>query len=40
MGTSKVREALEMGTEVKDIISSYQKELENFSEFRKTYLIY
>jgi uncharacterized protein YbbC (DUF1343 family) len=40
MGTSKVREALEKGIDIKDIIKSYQQELDNFSELRKTYLLY
>lgn len=40
MGTTKVRKNLDKGMEVKDIISSYSKELENFSEMRKPYLLY
>lgn len=40
MGTSKVREALEKGIDVKDIIKSYKGELDNFSELRKPYLLY
>jgi uncharacterized protein YbbC (DUF1343 family) len=40
MGTSKPREALEKGIEVKDIIKSYQADLDNFSKLRKSYLLY
>jgi uncharacterized protein YbbC (DUF1343 family) len=40
MGTSKVREALEKGSDVKDIVKSYQEELDNFSKLRKSYLLY
>jgi uncharacterized protein YbbC (DUF1343 family) len=40
MGTSKVRQALEKGSDVKEIIKSYQDELDNFSELRKSYLLY
>ncbi len=40
MGTSKVRQALEKGSDVKEIIKSYQVDLDNFSELRKTYLLY
>lgn len=40
MGTSKVREALEKRTDVKIIIKSYQQELDNFSDLRKSYLLY
>ena len=40
MGTSKVRQALEKGIDVKDIIKSYQQELDSFSELRKPYLLY
>ena len=40
MGTSKVREALEKGAGVKEIIKSYDKELNKFSELRKPYLLY
>lgn len=40
MGNSKVREALEKGIDVKDIIKSYKGELDNFSELRKPYLLY
>ncbi|NIO47815.1 MAG: DUF1343 domain-containing protein [Candidatus Aminicenantes bacterium] len=40
MGTSKVREALEKGVDVNDIIRSYQEGLDNFSELRKPYLLY
>ncbi len=40
MGTSKIREAFEKGFDVKDIIRSYEVELNNFSELRKSYLLY
>jgi uncharacterized protein YbbC (DUF1343 family) len=40
MGTSKLREALEKGIDVKDIIKSYQVDLDNFSKLRKPYLLY
>ena len=40
MGTSKVRQALEKESDVKEIIKSYQKDLDNFSELRKAYLLY
>ena len=40
MGTTKVRKNLDKGMEVKDIINSYSKELENFYEMRKPYLLY
>jgi len=40
MGTSRIREALEKGVAVKDIIKMYEEELESFSELRKSYLLY
>lgn len=40
MGTSKVRQALEKGSDVKAIIKSYQVNLDNFWELRKPYLLY
>ncbi len=40
MGTSRIREALEKGVAVKDIIKDYKEELESFSELRKSYLLY
>lgn len=40
MGNSKVREALERGDRVEEIMASYQAELDRFSEFRKPYLLY
>lgn len=40
MGTSKVREALEKGMDIKEIVKSYQKELDNFSDLRGSYLLY
>jgi uncharacterized protein YbbC (DUF1343 family) len=40
MGTSKVREALEKGMAVEDILKGYEKELQNFSQLRKPFLLY
>jgi uncharacterized protein YbbC (DUF1343 family) len=40
MGTSRIREALEKGARVEDIIQSYEEELINFSKLRKPYLLY
>lgn len=40
MGTTKVREAIGMGLDIKDIIKNYDGELLNFSKARKTYLLY
>ncbi len=40
MGASKVRQALEKGIDVKDIIKSYKGELDNFLVLRKPYLLY
>lgn len=40
MGNSKVREALERGERVEEIIKNYQAELDHFTEFRKPYLLY
>ncbi|MDH5468247.1 MAG: DUF1343 domain-containing protein [Candidatus Aminicenantes bacterium] len=40
MGTSKIREAIEEGTEVRDIVSIYQEELSRFSKQRESYLLY
>lgn len=40
MGTSKVREALERGVSVEDIIKGIDEELRNFAELRKPYLLY
>lgn len=40
MGTSKIREALEKGEEIRNIMKSYNQALRNFSEMRKSYLIY
>ena len=40
IGTSKIREAIEEGTEVRDIISIYQEELSRFSKQRESYLLY
>jgi len=40
MGTSKVREALEKDMDVVEIKENYKEELNNFSELRKSYLLY
>jgi uncharacterized protein YbbC (DUF1343 family) len=40
MGTSKVREALEEGVDIKEIEKGYQEDLDNFSELRRSYLLY
>jgi len=40
MGTSEVREALEKGIDIKDIVKSYQEDLNNFHKLRKSYLLY
>lgn len=40
MGTSKVREALEKGISIKDILDSFKEGLTKFSEIRKPYLLY
>lgn len=40
MGTSKIREALKKGIPVKEIIQSFDKELNSFFESRKPYLLY
>jgi uncharacterized protein YbbC (DUF1343 family) len=40
MGTSRIREALEKGVAVEDIIKGYEKELNNFSQLRNPYLLY
>jgi len=40
MGTSRVREALERGTAVKDILSGLSEELNRFAALRKPYLLY
>lgn len=40
MGTSKVREAFEQGVDVKDIIKKFERELAEFSDQRKPYLLY
>lgn len=40
MGTSKVREALEKGMDVKDILKNFEQPLNNFSKLRKSYLLY
>ncbi len=40
MGTSEVREALEKGIDIKDIVKSHQEDLNNFYMLRKSYLLY
>jgi uncharacterized protein YbbC (DUF1343 family) len=40
MGTSKVREALEKGVDIRDILKSFEESLNNFSKLRKSYLLY
>ncbi len=40
MGTSKIRDALEKGIRIKEIVEGYQGNLNNFSETRKPYLLY
>jgi uncharacterized protein YbbC (DUF1343 family) len=40
MGTSKVREALEKGASIKEILKSFEEPLNNFSKLRKPYLLY
>jgi len=40
MGTSRIREALEKGVAVEDIIKGYERELRDFSQLRKPYLLY
>jgi uncharacterized protein YbbC (DUF1343 family) len=40
MGTSKVREALEKGTSVQEIVAGFKTGLEEFKALRKPYLLY
>jgi len=40
MGTSRIRRALENGVTVEDIIKGYEKELHNFLQLRKPFLLY
>jgi len=40
MGTSRVREALESGQTIKDIVASWGPDLRKFDELRKPYLLY
>jgi uncharacterized protein YbbC (DUF1343 family) len=40
MGTAKVREALEKGLEVAEIVKAYESGLKAFAEARKPYLLY
>ncbi|MFW6131192.1 MAG: exo-beta-N-acetylmuramidase NamZ domain-containing protein [Candidatus Aminicenantaceae bacterium] len=39
-GTSRIREAIEEGVNIKDILSEYENDLKEFSDLRKPYLIY
>ncbi|MGA1842224.1 MAG: exo-beta-N-acetylmuramidase NamZ domain-containing protein [bacterium] len=40
IGTPRVREALEKGIDIKEIVKSCQEELDNFSDLRRPYLLY
>ena len=40
MGTPKIREAIENGNAINDIIESYKEELNSFSKLREPYLLY
>jgi uncharacterized protein YbbC (DUF1343 family) len=40
MGTSEVREAVEKGIDIKDIVKNHQEDLNNFHKLRKSYLLY
>lgn len=40
MGTPKIREAIEEGTAISDIIDSYKEELSSFAKLREPYLLY
>jgi uncharacterized protein YbbC (DUF1343 family) len=40
MGTSRIREAIEKGADVMDIIRGYQEELNSYSKRREPYLLY
>jgi len=40
MGTAKVREALEKGLDLGEIVKSYEPGLKIFAEERKPYLLY
>ena len=40
MGTAKVRESLERGLEITEIVKGYEADLKAFSEARKPYLLY
>jgi uncharacterized protein YbbC (DUF1343 family) len=40
IGCSKVREAIEKGTSIQEIVKSFEKGLDYFSELRKPYLLY
>jgi uncharacterized protein YbbC (DUF1343 family) len=40
MGTAKVREAIEKGVDVAEIIRSLEKNLDGFAQLRKPYLLY
>ncbi len=40
MGTSTIRESLEKGVDIKEIIKSYEEDLKTFSQRRRPYLLY
>jgi uncharacterized protein YbbC (DUF1343 family) len=40
MGTAKVRENLERGLEITEIVKGYEADLKAFSEARRQYLLY
>ena len=40
IGSSKVREAIENGTSIQEIVQGYKQGLDHFSELRKPYLLY
>lgn len=40
MGSSRIREALQKGIDVRDIIEGFAQDLEEFAQKRKSYLIY
>jgi uncharacterized protein YbbC (DUF1343 family) len=40
IGSSKIRESIEKGTSIQEVVKSFEKELGYFSELRKPYLLY
>jgi len=40
MGTSTIRKSLENGLSIQQIINSYQQQIDDFREMRKSYLLY